>query len=169
MSTLKNEFDMIVEIPKGSNIKYEWNEEHSQLIVDRIIQTPVNYFFNYGFLPNTLGKDGDPLDVVLLNIDPVYPLSRIRIKVLGMLETRDEHGEDNKIIAVPSDRVDPKSSCLHDLGDVCHHLKSQIVHFFSHYKDLEANKWIEVGEFQSLEKTLTHIRESHLNKNDSHA
>ena len=151
---------MIVEIPKGSNIKYEWSEEHQTLIVDRMIQTPVNYFFNYGFIPGTLGLDGDPLDVVLLNCDAIYPLSRIAVKVLGMLETTDEHGEDNKIIAVPVDKVDPKSSCLHDLGDVCPHVQNQIKHFFQHYKDLEKNKWIKVGEFCDRDTTIEHIKDS---------
>lgn len=161
-----NIFDMTVEIPKGSNMKYEWNEQHNQLVVDRVVQTPVSYFFNYGFLPNTLGKDGDPLDVVLLNCDAIYPLSRIRIKVLGMLETVDEHGEDNKIIAVPDDKVDCRSACYHDIVDICHHIRAQVKHFFSHYKDLEPNKWIKVGEFKSKEEAVNHILDSQVTKLD---
>ena len=162
MSNIQTIFDMIVEIPKGSNIKYEWSEKHDQLVVDRIIQTPVNYFFNYGFIPGTLGKDNDPLDVVLLNCDAIYPLSRISVKVLGMLETVDEHGEDNKIIAIPSDKVDQKSSCLNNIDDLCHHIKNQIKHFFSHYKDLEQNKWITVKDYKSLDVTVQHIFDSQI-------
>ena len=157
-------FEMVVEIPKGSNLKYEWNEKHDQLVVDRVIQTPVNYFFNYGFIPNTLGKDGDPLDVVLLNCDAIYPLSRIKIKVLGMLETVDEHGQDNKIIAVPDDTVDCKSTSFNDICDISHHIRAQVKHFFSHYKDLDANKWIKVGEYQSKTIAVAHILECSLNK-----
>ncbi len=161
MSTLSplTTLNMIVEIPKGSNIKYEWNEKCNCLTVDRVINTPVKYFFNYGFIPNTLGPDGDPLDVVLLNSDPIYPLSHVEIKVLGMLETTDEHGQDNKIVAVLSDKIDPQSLSINCMNDICPYTKEQLKYFFIHYKDLDKNKWIEVSEFRDRDIALKHIAE----------
>ena len=101
------EVDVIIEIAKGGHIKYEYDKERNMLICDRILHTPMKYPFNYGFIPNTLSEDGDPLDVVVLMDDELIPGSMIRCKILGYLDTRDDAGNDPKLIVCPIGKVDP--------------------------------------------------------------
>jgi inorganic pyrophosphatase len=101
------EVDVVIEISKGGHIKYEYDKEKRILICDRILHTPLKYPFNYGFIPNTLSEDGDPLDVVVLMDDELVPGSMIKCKILGYLDTKDDAGNDPKIIVCPIDKVDP--------------------------------------------------------------
>ena len=101
------EVDVIIEISKGSHIKYEYDKEKRILICDRILHTPMKYPFNYGFIPNTLSEDNDPLDVVVLMDDELVPGCMIKCKILGYLDTKDDEGNDPKIIVCPIDKVDP--------------------------------------------------------------
>ena len=101
------EVDVIIEISKGGHIKYEYDKDRNMLICDRILHTPMKYPFNYGFVPNTLSEDGDPLDVVVLMDDELVPGCLIKCKVLGYLDTKDDAGNDPKIIVCPVKKVDP--------------------------------------------------------------
>jgi len=140
------EIDVFVEIAKNSHIKYEYNHEKKTLICDRILHTPFNYFFNYGFVPDTLSKDNDPIDVVILMDEELVPGCSIKCKIIGCLETEDDSGEDPKLIVCPSKKIDPTYNSMKDITDVPQHTLDRLTYFFSHYKDLE-NKRVVVGNF----------------------
>lgn len=140
--------NVVVEVPIGGEpVKYEMDKASGTLFVDRMLYTAMRYPGNYGFVPNTLGDDGDPIDVLIANQRPLIPGCVINCRPVGVLRMSDEKGGDEKIIAVPSSRVtaryDRVSSYL-DLPDI---LVKQIAHFFEHYKDLEPGKWVKVERF----------------------
>ena len=137
--------DIIIEISKGSSIKYEI--ENGTLKVDRFLNVPFVYPFNYGYIPNTLGRDDDPLDAVVLCDYSLLPGSTIKCKLIGALKTNDEHGEDNKFIFVPDNSVDIKSENIISMMDISNKEKEKIKYFFTHYKDLDTNKWIKVDKW----------------------
>lgn len=136
-----------VEIPKGSNIKYEI--KNGKLMCDRILHTPMSYICNYGCFEETLAGDGDPLDVCLVMANtPLHPGCYINCKIIGVLMTSDEKGPDEKIIAVPVSSVDPQYENVNDLLDLPRSTLDQIRFFFEHYKSLEKGKQVVVGEFK---------------------
>lgn len=110
-----SEVDVIIEIAKGSHIKYEYDKDRNMIVCDRILHTPMKYPFNYGFIPNTLSEDGDPLDVVVIMDDELVPGCIIKCKILGYLDTKDDAGNDPKIIACPINKVDPMWRDIDDL------------------------------------------------------
>ena len=133
----------IIEIPKNSYIKYEI--EDGQLCVDRILTTPMPFPFNYGYIPKTLGEDGDPLDVVLVSDFSLVPGCKAKIKVIGVLDMEDEKGIDEKIIGViTSER---KYENINDINQLDKQTLHDIKYFFTHYKDNELNKFSSVKEF----------------------
>jgi len=136
-----------IEISKGSSIKYEW--EDGKLKVDRFLNVPFVYPFNYGYIPNTLGRDNDPLDALVLCEHSILPGSIIKCKPIGVLETEDESGEDNKFIFVPDNSVDIKSKNINCLKEISEKELEKIKYFFTHYKDLDEDKWIKVGKFKN--------------------
>jgi inorganic pyrophosphatase len=138
--------DVFIEIPKNSHIKYEYDKTINAFRCDRILHTPLQYFFNYGFVQNTLSDDGDPIDVVVIMEDELIPTSYIKCKILGCLDTSDDEGRDPKIIACPISKIDPTYKNLNDISQIPHHLLDKIKYFFTHYKDLE-NKTVIVGDF----------------------
>ncbi|MCI4456009.1 MAG: inorganic diphosphatase, partial [Sulfolobus sp.] len=140
-----DQVNVLIEIPQGSNVKYEFDEEENVIKVDRILYTAMFYPFNYGFIPGTLEEDGDPLDVLVISNYPLMPGSVIQVRPVGMLFMRDEEGEDAKIIAVPIDKIDPTFSNIKDINDVPDAIKNKIAHFFEHYKELEPGKWVKVS------------------------
>lgn len=142
------EVDVIIEISKGSHIKYEYDKEKNMLVCDRILYTPMKYPFNYGFIPNTLSEDGDPLDVVVLMDDELIPGCMIKCKILGYLDTKDDAGNDPKIIACPVEKVDPIWKNIDNIfnRNINKHTLDKIKYFFQHYKDLE-NKNVIVGDY----------------------
>jgi inorganic pyrophosphatase len=154
------EVDVIIEISKGGHIKYEYDKERNILVCDRILHTPFRYPFNYGFIPNTLSEDGDP--VVLMD-DELLPGCSIRCRILGYLETEDDAGNDPKLILFPITKIDPNFtpinySCILD-GTINYHTLEKIKYFFTHYKDLE-NKTVIVGDFKSKNKAVTIYRQA---------
>lgn len=136
--------NVIIEIPKGSNIKYEMDTESGAIFVDRILSTAMFYPCNYGFIPNTKEEDGDPLDVLVLGDDPVMPMSVIRALPVGVLLTEDQEGQDLKIIAAPIAKIDPSFSTITDVNSIPEHILNQIKHFIEHHKDLEKGKYVKV-------------------------
>ncbi len=154
------EINVVIEIPKGSNIKYEIDEESGALFVDRKLFTAMFYPCNYGFVPQTKEKDGDPVDVLVLGNDAVVPSSVIRAAPVGVLITADEEGEDAKVVAVPVAKIDPTFSHVKDINDVPQHIQDQIKHFFEHYKELEKGKYVKVTGWKDAATAKGKIKEA---------
>ncbi|MXV45304.1 inorganic diphosphatase [Saccharibacter sp. 17.LH.SD] len=140
-----NDVNVVIEIPKGSSVKYEIDKESGALFVDRFLFTPMAYPTAYGFIPNTLAADGDPVDALVLTPDAVVPGSVIRARPIGMLKMEDESGQDEKIICVPHDKIHPQFSDITSVDQLPEITRKAIAHFFERYKDLEANKWVKVS------------------------
>lgn len=130
--------DVIIEIPKGSRNKYEYDHERNCIRLDRMLFSSMHYPADYGFFPETLAQDGDPLDALVLVWEPTFPGCLIEAKPIGLFKMADEKGPDEKILCVPV--KDPEWNFLNGLGDVPPHLLKEIEHFFSVYKDLEEKK-----------------------------
>lgn len=154
------EIAVVVEIPKSSSVKYEIDKKTGLLMVDRFIYTAMGYPFNYGYLPGTKAKDGDAVDVMIISTYPVQAGSILPSRVIGMLEMEDEAGCDNKIIAVPTKKVDPFYASTQDLSDLNDATKNLIKHFFEKYKDIEPGKWTKVKNFLGKEAAFQEIEES---------
>jgi len=143
-----------IEIPAGSNIKYEIDEETGELVVDRLMPTMMSYPENYGLIEGTKGKDGDALDVLVFTSVPLAPNTFIKCKLIGMLEMEDEEGIDHKLLAVPVEKVDFICGKWQSMDDVPPHRLDRMKHFFEHYKDLEKGKWVKLNEFQAYDEAL---------------
>lgn len=142
---LPDEINVIIEIPMNSEgVKYEFNKKAGVIEVDRFMNVAMRYPCNYGYIPGTLGADGDPLDVLLIAQAPLLPGCLIKARVIGALEMEDESGMDEKIIALPTVKLDPLYSNICDINDLPEIQKKKIKHFFEHYKDLEEGKWVKV-------------------------
>ena len=144
--------DAIIEIPYNSFVKYEIDKKEKKMRCDRVLHTEMSYPGNYGYFPNTLSGDGDALDVLVISEYPLYPGTIIKVKIVGVLMTKDEKGADEKIIAIPAPNVDPNYSHINDIKDIPKWTLSKIKHFFEHYKDTEENKWVEVDNFYNKEQ-----------------
>jgi inorganic pyrophosphatase len=140
-----NIVNVVIEIPRGSNVKYEIDEETHTVFVDRFLYTSTFYPFNYGFIPHTREADGDPLDALVITQDPVYPMTVMRSRPIGALLTRDEKGPDTKIITVPARRVDPTYANIGSIKQIPDFTRRQIEHFFKHHKELEPNKFVKIA------------------------
>lgn len=139
------EIHAIIEIPANSGpVKYEVDKESGALFVDRFMSTAMFYPCNYGYVPQTLSEDGDPVDVLVITPVPLISGSVVTVRPIGMLKMTDEAGCDAKILAVPTEKLLPMYGFMREYSDVMPHLLSMITHFFEHYKDLEANKWVRI-------------------------
>lgn len=127
--------DALIEIPKGSRNKYEFNETTGAIYLDRVLYSSVHYPTDYGFIPETTSGDGDPLDVLVIVEEPTFPGCRMKVRPIGLLLMRDEKGIDEKILAVPV--ADPRFDGIHDIKDLQKHWLLEIENFFSTYKELE--------------------------------
>ena len=134
-------FTAVIEIPMGSSVKYELDKETGMLRLDRVLYSAVFYPANYGFIPHTLGEDGDPLDALVLVLEPTFPGCLIRSRPIGMFRMTDEKGGDDKIICVPAS--DPRQEHLRDLHHLPRFDRLEIEHFFLIYKELEPGKSVE--------------------------
>jgi len=142
----------VIEIPYGSNIKYELDKESGGIWVDRVIYSAMFYPANYGFVPNTLAADGDPADILVLLDYPLHPGSIIVSRLIGVLIMEDESGMDEKLIALPTPKVDPTYREIQDIGDLPSHTLERIKNFFETYKSLEPGKWVKVKEYRGREE-----------------
>ena len=154
------EVDVLIEIPYGSQLKYEYDWETKVLRCDRRLHTPFSYPFNYGYIPHTRSGDGDELDAVVLTRYPIQPGCMIRCRMLGVLLTVDEHGDDEKMILVPVNKVDPDFADTQRLTDLTSHQRDQIYFFFENYKRLEPDKWVKVSGFEGRKSALTHYKQA---------
>jgi inorganic pyrophosphatase len=157
---------VVIEIPAYSApVKYEVDKESGALFVDRILQTPMVYPCHYGFVPQTLGGDGDPIDVLVWSPYPLMPGCVIKARLIGALDMEDESGEDIKCIAVPDHKTDPNYDDIHELTDLPQGLMDKIRHFFEHYKDLEKNKWVKIRKTFDAAQAKAIIMQSLISEN----
>jgi inorganic pyrophosphatase len=154
-----DEFNVIIEIPMNADpIKYEVDKATGALFVDRFMSTSMHYPCNYGYIPQTLSDDGDPVDVLVITPFPLFPGVVVTCRPIGMLKMSDEAGGDAKLLAVPIDKILPIYQHWQkpeDMNDLRLH---QITHFFEHYKDLEPGKWVKVEGWEGPESARTEIR-----------
>ena len=146
--------DIFVEIPKGSRNKYEWDHHTGRFVLDRMLFSAVHYPGDYGFIRDTFGHDGDPLDALVILSEPTFPGCTIAARVVGVFWMSDDKGRDTKVITVPDS--DPRWSHIHEIDDVPQHLLAEIEHFFSIYKDLERKK-VTVEGFGTRGEAMTEI------------
>jgi inorganic pyrophosphatase len=138
--------NVIIEVPTGGEpVKYEFDKESGALFVDRILHTPMRYPANYGFVPHTLSPDGDPLDALVVARSPFVPGSVVRVRPIAVLNLEDEAGGDEKLLCVPDDKTFPYYANVKEKEDLPDIIAQQVEHFFTHYKDLEKEKWVRVG------------------------
>jgi inorganic pyrophosphatase len=155
--SLPDDFNVVIEIPLDSSIKYEIDKDSNCLFVDRLVSTPMHYPANYGYIPQTLCGDGDAADVLVLFPQAVQAGSVIRCRPIGVLKMTDEAGEDAKILAVPHDKLTTLYSHVKKLADLPEVTLKQIEHFFTHYKDLEKGKWVKISGWGDVEEARTEI------------
>jgi inorganic pyrophosphatase len=152
----KNVYDVIIEIPKHSNIKYEFDKKANRLRVDRILSLPLVYPYHYGYIDGTLAQDGDELDALVISnssLDKLAPNVVISCEVVGLIHMEDEKGIDDKIICVP---------CGHNC-EITDSIKKELLYFFSHYKDEEGYKWSKVFYYGTKEEAEETIKMSMIN------
>jgi inorganic pyrophosphatase len=136
---------VVIEIPMGSRIKYEVNIKNETLCADRILPTSVAYPCNYGFIPNTKeSKSNDSVDVFVIEDEPLFPFSVISVHPIGAILTEDQKGVDNKIIAVPENRVDPEYANISTISDIPLQFRKKLEYFVNHHKDLEEGKFVRL-------------------------
>lgn len=146
---------VLIEIPEGSNVKYELDEETGDMMVDRLMMTSMSYPVNYGLIKGTKGEDGDALDALVFLSRNVVPGCVVKCKVIGMLEMEDEEGIDHKIVLVPEKtKIDPICGAWTSMSDIPEAKKSEIRHFFEHYKDLEPEKWVKLKEWKGIDEAM---------------
>lgn len=145
-----DKLNAVIEIPYGSNIKYEIDKDSGAVVVDRVMYSAMFYPANYGFIPNTLSNDGDPADVLVLNEYPLQAGSVIPVRLIGVLIMEDESGMDEKLLAVPVSKIDPRYDTIKTLEDLPKIIVDRIKNFFETYKMLEPGKWVKVKGFEDL-------------------
>lgn len=143
----------------GLPVKYELDKESGAVFVDRFLHTPMFYPGNYGFIPHTLSEDGDPVDVLVMGNTPIMPGAVIAVRPVAVLKMEDDGGLDEKIIARPITKLFPYHDNVNDIDDIRPILKEQIEHFFSHYKDLEKDKWVKIMGWGNADEARTLITE----------
>lgn len=151
---------VFVEIGRNSNIKYEYDSKLGAIICDRILSTPVKYFFNYGFIKGTKSDDGDELDAVVLIDDELLSGCFIKCKIIGCLNTSDNEGDDPKMIVVPISKVDKSYDNINSINDIEKTKKDKLKYFFTHYKDLESGKFVNVNDFVDKKEAIEIYKKS---------
>ena len=156
--SLPNDFNVVIEIPmNGAPIKYEVDKDSGAIFVDRFMSTAMHYPCNYGYIPQTLSDDGDPVDVLVITPFPLMPGVVVRCRTLGMLRMSDEAGFDAKLIAVPIDKLSTLYSKVQSVHDLPALTLAQISHFFEHYKDLEPGKWVKIENWTGVDEAKVEI------------
>jgi inorganic pyrophosphatase len=149
---IPDHFNVIIEIPMNADpIKYEVDKESGAIFVDRFLGTAMHYPCNYGYVPQTISDDGDPVDVLVITPFPLIPGVVVSCRAIGIFLMDDEAGGDAKILAVPEDKILPLYSNLKKPEDLSPMILNQIKHFFEHYKDLEPGKWVKVKGWEGPE------------------
>lgn len=156
-----NEINVVIEIPAHSDpVKYELDKETGAMFVDRFMSTAMHYPCNYGYVPHTLSKDGDPVDVLVLSPVPLISGAVIRCRPVGVLLMADEAGDDAKVLALPIDKLCKTYRKISSYRDLPEDLLNQIAHFFEHYKDLDEGKWVRIGGWGDIDEAKQEILDS---------
>ena len=156
-----HEINVVIEVPIGGEpVKYEFDKASGALFVDRILHTPMRYPANYGFVPHTLGEDGDPLDALVITRSPIIPGAVIKVRPVGVLLMDDDKGGDEKLITVPVDATFPYYREVMGHEDLPPIVTQQIQHVFQHYKDLEPGKWAKLNGWGDAEEAKRFIVEA---------
>jgi len=150
----EDKLNALIEIPYGSNIKYEVDKDSGAVVVDRVLYSSVYYPANYGFIPSTLAEDGDPVDIMVLGEYPLQAGSVIKCRLIGVLIMEDEAGMDEKLVAVPTTKIDPTYEDVNSLDDLPKAQLNKIKNFFETYKILEPNKWVKVKDYKGKQEAL---------------
>jgi len=160
-NNVPNEINVIIEIPAHSDpVKYELDKSTGAMFVDRFMSTAMHYPCNYGYVPHTLSKDGDPVDVLVLSPAPLISGSVIRCRPVGVLLMTDESGDDAKILSLPIDKLCKTYRKVDSYRDLPEDLLNQISHFFEHYKDLDEGKWVRIGGWGGIDEARQEILDS---------
>jgi inorganic pyrophosphatase len=155
------DINVIIEIPAYSQpIKYEMDKRTGALTVDRFMGTAMQYPTNYGYIPQSLSGDGDPVDVLVITPDPVLGGCVVRCRPLGLLKMVDEAGDDAKVLAVPIQKLTPDYDHIVTYEDIAENKLTRITHFFMHYKDLEPGKWVRIDGWFGVEEAKQEILSS---------
>lgn len=155
---LPDDINVVIEIPsQHAPVKYEVDKESGMVMVDRFLGTSMFYPCEYGFIPHTLSEDGDPVDVLVISPFSLHSGVVIRCRPIGMLKMEDESGKDTKILAVPVTKLTTRYQHVVNIQDVGKELIASIEHFFTHYKDLEAGKWVKVQGWEGVESARKEI------------
>lgn len=154
--------EVIIEISKGSNQKYEYDCENNKLVLDRILHNTNSFPYNYGFIPKTLSPDGDPVDIILLSKHILIPGSYTKVRVIGKIRTDDEAGRDDKIICVLDSKIDNEYDSILDINELSLYDLNNILYFLKHYKDGENNKFVKIGEISGKKEAVEFINEHKL-------
>jgi inorganic pyrophosphatase len=155
---IPNDLNVIIEIPANADpVKYEVDKETGALFVDRFMNAAMHYPCNYGYIPDTLCEDGDPLDVLVVTPFPLVSGCVVRCRPLGLLKMVDEAGGDSKLVVVPIKKQCEVYAAIECLDDLPKMLLNQIAHFFEHYKDLDSGKWVKLDGWGNLDEAITEI------------
>jgi inorganic pyrophosphatase len=156
-----HDINVVIEVPQHADpIKYELDKASGAIFVDRFMHTAMHYPCNYGFVPNTLSDDGDPVDVLVVSQFALVPGCVVPCRPVGVLQMEDEAGMDAKVLAVPVSRLKPVYDHVQGPEDLPKFLTDQIKHFFEHYKDLEPDKWVKVTGWESADEARAEITAS---------
>jgi inorganic pyrophosphatase len=156
-----DDLNVIIEVPLGGEpIKYEIDKPSGAMFVDRFLYTSMRYPCNYGFVPHTLSLDDDPIDVMVVGQRALVPGAVVRARPVGVLLMEDDGGVDEKILAVPHQKLTPFYEKVHNYTDLQDLLVERIIHFFTHYKDMEPGKWVKVEGIEGVEKARELIIEA---------
>lgn len=154
------DLDCIIEIPTGSCQKFEIDYKHNRMRLDRILPTSMYYPGNYGYVPNTLCEDGDALDILMPVDYPIQSGTVVKCRIIGVMLMEDEEGKDEKIIVMPSDKVDPRLAHIKSISDIDTTTKDKIEHFFNHYKDLNPGKFVKTYGYKGVTEAIKLYNES---------
>lgn len=158
---IAEDFNVVIEIPANSSaVKYEIDKDTGILEVDRFMPTSMHYPCDYGFVPNTLSDDGDPVDVLVITPLPIQAGCLMRCRAIGMLKMEDEKGEDNKILALPVKKICAQMAHMDSMDDISPVLLDSIQHFFENYKGLEEGKWVKVVGWTGVDGAEEELRSS---------
>ena len=155
------DINVVIEVPQHADpIKYELDKDSGAIFVDRFMHTAMHYPCNYGFVPNTLSEDGDPVDVLVVSPFAFVPGCVVTCRPVGVLKMEDEAGVDAKLLAVPVSKLNPAYDHVQGPSDLPDFLLDQIQHFFEHYKDLEKGKWVKVTGWAGVDEAKREIKAS---------
>lgn len=158
---IPDDINVVIEISaNGLPVKYEMDKDSGLLMVDRFMPTAMHYPCNYGFVPNTLSHDGDPVDVLVMTPFPVQAGSLMRCRALGVLQMTDESGEDYKVLALPIEKACIHYAHMKELSDIPDVFLKSVAHFFENYKKLEPNKWVKIGDWLDKDAAAKEINDS---------